>query len=138
MRRDRSASALVNRAPRGNYLLLGRWPLDTNSKAVRTGQMKVLQPIIDRGDIHILAGIWVPEWSATRAYLLVTDELKRLKAAPTAIGASNDAIARSAIQALEDKRWSGDVIVSGQDADLAAIERIFDGSQLMTVYTRPR
>jgi len=26
------------------------------------------------------------------------------------------------------------VLVSGQDADLAAIERIFDGSQLMTVY----
>jgi Periplasmic binding protein domain len=56
------------------------------------------------------------------------------KAAPTAIVASNDAIAGGAIQALEDKGWSGRVLVSGQDADLAAIERIFDGSQLMTVY----
>ena len=43
-------------------------------------------------------------------------------------------IAGGAIQALEDKGWSGRVLVSGQDADLAAIERIFDGSQLMTVY----
>ena len=42
--------------------------------------------------------------------------------------------AGGAIQALEDKGWSGRVLVSGQDADLAAIERIFDGSQLMTVY----
>lgn len=128
------AQSLVDRAPKGNYLLLGGSPLDANSKVVRAGQMKVLQPFIDRGDIHVLADVWVPEWSATEAYVMVTEELAKLKAAPAAIVASNDAIAGGAIQALEDKGWSGRVLVSGQDADLAAIERIFDGSQLMTVY----
>jgi D-xylose transport system substrate-binding protein len=128
------AQSLVDRAPKGTYLLLGGSLLDANSKVVRAGQMKVLQPFIDRGDIHALADLWVPEWSATEAYIMVTKELKKLKAAPTAIVASNDAIAGGAIQALEDKGWSGKVLVSGQDADLAAIERIFDGSQLMTVY----
>ena len=128
------AQSLVDRAPKGTYLLLGGSLLDANSRVVRAGQMKVLQPFIDRGDIHALADLWVPEWSATEAYIMVTRELKKLKAAPTAIVASNDAIAGGAIQALEDKGWSGKVLVSGQDADLAAIERIFDGSQLMTVY----
>ena len=128
------AQSLVDRAPKGDYLLLGGSPLDANSKVVRTGQMNVLQPFIDRGDIHILADLWIPEWSATKAYLMVTEKLKTLKAAPAAIVASNDAIAGAAIQALEDKGWSGTVLVSGQDADLAAIERIFDGSQLMTAY----
>jgi D-xylose transport system substrate-binding protein len=128
------AQTLVDRAPKGNYLLLGGSLLDANSKVVRAGQMKVLQPFIDRGDIHVLADVWVPEWSATEAYIMVTKELDKLKAAPTAIVASNDAIAGGAIQALKDKGWSGRVLVSGQDADLAAIERIFDGSQLMTVY----
>jgi D-xylose transport system substrate-binding protein len=128
------AQSLVERAPKGNYLLLGGSPLDSNSKVVRAGQMKVLQPFIDRGDIHALADVWVPEWSAAEAYVMVTKELNKLKAPPTAIVASNDAIAGGAIQALEDKGWSGGVLVSGQDADLAAIERIFDGSQLMTVY----
>jgi len=113
---------------------LGGSPLDANSKVVRAGQMKVLQPFIDRGDIHAIADLWVPEWSATEAYIMVTKELNKLKAAPTAIVASNDAIAGAAIQALEDKGWSGSLLVSGQDADLAAIERIFDGSQLMTAY----
>ncbi len=125
------AQSLVDRAPKGNYLLLGGSPLDANSKVVRAGQMKVLQPFIDRGDIHALADLWVPEWSATEAYVMVTKELNKLKGAPTAIVASNDAIAGGAIQVLEDKGWSGRVLVSGQDADLAAIERIFDGSQLM-------
>jgi D-xylose transport system substrate-binding protein len=128
------AQSLVDRAPKGNYLLLGGSPLDANSKVVRAGQMKVLQPFIDRGDIHVFADIWVPEWSPTEAYIMVRKELNMLKAAPTAIVASNDGIAGGAVQALEDKGWSGGVLVSGQDADLAAIERIFDGSQLMTVY----
>jgi D-xylose transport system substrate-binding protein len=128
------AQSLVDRAPKGNYLLLEGSPLDANSKVVRAGQMKVLQPFIDRGDIHAVADLWVPEWSATEAYIMVTKELNKLNAAPTAIVASNDAIAGGAIQALDDKGWSGRVLVSGQDADLAAIERIFGGSQLMTVY----
>jgi D-xylose transport system substrate-binding protein len=128
------AQSLVDRAPKGDYLLLGGSRLDANSKVVRAGQMKVLQPFIDRSDIHVVADLWVPEWSATEAYIMVTEELKKLKAAPTAIVASNDAIAGGAIQALEDRGWSGRVLVSGQDADLAAIERIFEGSQLMTVY----
>jgi len=128
------AQSLVDRAPKGNYLLLGGSPLDGNSKVVRAGQMKVLQPYIDRGDIHVLADLWVPEWSATEAYILVTKELQKLNAAPTAIVASNDSVAGGAIQALEDKGWSGKALISGQDADLAGIERIFEGTQLMTVY----
>jgi len=128
------AQSLVDRAPKGDYLLLGGSRLDANSKVVRDGQMKVLKPLIDRGDIRVLADIWVPEWSPTEAYILIKKELDKLQAAPTAIVASNDGIAGGAIQALEDKGWSGKVLVSGQDADLAAIERIFDGSQLMTVY----
>ncbi len=128
------AQSLVDRAPKGNYLLVGGSPLDANSKVVRAGQMKVLQPFIDRGDIHAVADVWVPEWNAGEAYVMVTKELNKFTAAPTAVVASNDAIAGGAIQALEDKGWSGRVLVSGQDADLAAIERIFDGSQLMTVY----
>jgi D-xylose transport system substrate-binding protein len=128
------AQSLVDRAPKGNYLLLGGSPLDGNSKVVRAGQMKVLQPYIDHGDIHVLADLWVPEWSATAAYILVTKELKKLNAAPTAIVASNDSVAGGAIQALEDKGWSGKALISGQDADLAGIERIFERTQLMTVY----
>jgi D-xylose transport system substrate-binding protein len=128
------AQSLVDHAPKGNYVLLGGSPLDANSKAVRAGQMKVLQPYIDRGDIHVLADLWVAEWSPVEAYMMITKELLKFTAAPTAIVASNDGTAGGAIQALEDKGWSGKVLVSGQDADLAAIERIFDGSQLMTVY----
>jgi D-xylose transport system substrate-binding protein len=128
------AQCLSDHAPKGNYILVGGSPLDPNSKVVRAGQMKVLQPLIDRGDIKILADIWVPEWSPTQAYLLVTQALHDLKAPLTGILASNDGTAGGAIQALEDNHLSGQVLVTGQDADLAAVARLFDGTQLMTVY----
>lgn len=128
------AESLVEKAPRGNYLLLGGSRLDGNSKIVRAGQMKVLQPLIDRGAIRVIADIWVPEWSGTQAYLLVSEKLGHLDVPLTAIVASNDSIAGGAIQALEDSKLAGKVLVSGQDADLAAVERLFEGTQLMTVY----
>lgn len=128
------AQSLVDKAPKGNYLLLGGSPLDANSKIVRAGQMKVLQPLIDRGDIKIVADIWVPEWSPVEAYLLVSKALDQINRPLTAIVASNDGVAGGAIQALEDKEISEKVLVTGQDADLAAVERIFNGTQLMTVY----
>jgi D-xylose transport system substrate-binding protein len=128
------AQTLVEQAPKGNYLLLGGSPLDFNSKIVRSGQMKVLQPLIDRGDIKVAGDIWVPEWSPTQAYVLVTQALQKIDAPLTAIVASNDGTAGGAIQALEDKGLSGKVLVTGQDADLSAVARLYEGTQLMTVY----
>ncbi len=128
------AQSLVEHAPKGNYILMGGSPLDPNSKVVRAGQMSVLQPFIDRGDIKIVTDIWIPEWSATQAYVLVTKALQDLKVPLTAIVASNDSTAGGAIQALEDNDLAGKVLVTGQDADLVAIARLYEGTQLMTVY----
>ena len=138
------AQSVTEHAPKGNYILLGGSPKDPNSKVVRAGQMKVLQPLIDRGDIKIVADIWVPEWSPEQAYILVAQALHDLKAPLTAIVASNDGTAGGAIQALTDSGPAGHdltrndssskVLVTGQDADLAAVVRLYDGTQLMTVY----
>jgi D-xylose transport system substrate-binding protein len=51
-----------------------------------------------------------------------------------AVVASNDGTAGGVIQALEEHNLAGKVLVSGQDADLAAIIRILDGTQTMTIY----
>ncbi len=128
------AQTLVAQAPKGNFFLLGGSPLDFNSKIVRAGQIKVLQPAIDRGDIKVVGNVWVPEWSATQAYLLVRRALQKMNVPLTAIVASNDETAGGAIQALADKGLDGKVLISGQDADLAAVARLYEGTQFMTVY----
>ena len=46
----------------------------------------------------------------------------------------NDDLATQVVRALSEKRKAGSILVVGQDADLAACQRIVEGTQVMTVY----
>lgn len=48
--------------------------------------------------------------------------------------ASNDGTAGGAIQALSEEGLAGKVLVTGQDAELVAAQRIVAGTQAMTIY----
>jgi len=128
------AATLIERAPKGNYVLIGGSPTDGNAQAARDGQMEVLKPLIDRGDIKVVADFWATDWNPLEAYVQMGEALDSTKGDITAIVASNDGTAGGAIQALENYKLAGKILVSGQDADLAAIIRILDGTQTMTVY----
>jgi D-xylose transport system substrate-binding protein len=128
------ATTLTQLAPKGNYVLIGGSPTDNNAKLVREGQMKVLQPLIDRGDVKILADFWATDWQPLEAYTELAKAIESSNGDITAVVASNDGTAGGAIDALAQYKLAGKVLVSGQDADLAAIIRILDGTQTMTVY----
>ncbi|OUL82306.1 D-xylose ABC transporter substrate-binding protein [Paraburkholderia hospita] len=128
------AQGVFNAQPKGNYFLLGGAPTDNNAKMLREGQLKILKPAIDRGDVKIVGQQWVPEWSAATALRITEDALTANNNKIDAIVASNDGTAGGAIQALAAQKMAGKVPVSGQDADLAAVKRLIAGTQTMTVY----
>ncbi|WP_027863907.1 D-xylose ABC transporter substrate-binding protein [Massilia alkalitolerans] len=128
------AQSLVNLKPKGNYYLLGGAPTDNNAKILREGQMKVLQPLVDKGDVRIVGKQWVKDWSASEAMAIVENALTASGNKIDAVVASNDGTAGGAIQALAAQKLAGKVVVSGQDADLAAVRRVIAGTQTMTVY----
>jgi len=128
------AQGVFDAQPKGNYFLLGGAPTDNNAKMLREGQLKVLKPAIDRGDVKIVGQQWVPEWSAATALRITEDALTANNNKIDAIVASNDGTAGGAIQALAAQKLAGKVPVSGQDADLAAVKRVVAGTQTMTVY----
>ncbi len=128
------ADSLSQQAPRGNYVLIGGSPTDTNARILHDGQMRVLKPFVDRGDIKIVSDTWSKDWDPSEAYAHMTEAIESTKGEVAAVVASNDGTAGGAIQALEDHKLAGKVLVSGQDADLAAIIRVLDGTQTMTVY----
>ncbi len=128
------ADALSQQAPRGNYVLVGGSPTDTNARILHDGQMRVLKPFVDRGDIKIVSDTWSKDWDPSEAYAHMTEAIESTKGDVAAVVASNDGTAGGAIQALQDHKLAGKVLVSGQDADLAAIIRVLDGTQTMTVY----
>lgn len=128
------ASYLLKKAPKGNYVLIGGAPTDNNAKMFREGQMEVLKPAIAKGDIKIVADQWAREWQASEALKHTENALSKSQNDIQAIVASNDGTAGGVISALKQQKLEGKVLVSGQDADLAACQRIVAGSQTMTVY----
>lgn len=131
---EMQAEGVVKLQPKGNYYLLGGAPTDNNAKMLREGQLKVLKPYIDKGDIKVVGQQWVKDWSATEALSIVENALTANNNKIDAIVASNDGTAGGAIQALAAQKLAGKVPVSGQDADLAAVKRVIAGTQAMTVY----
>ena len=127
------AEALLTAAPRGNYVLLGGSPTDNNAKLVRDGQLEVLKPAIASGAVKIVAEPFVLNWDGALARQEMAAAMKKTRSI-AAVVASNDATATGAAEALATAKLSGKVALSGQDADLAACQRIVAGTQTMTVY----
>jgi D-xylose transport system substrate-binding protein len=128
------AEYLVKRRPKGNYVLIGGAPTDHNALLFREGQMKVLKPYVDRGDIKIVSDQWAKDWQASEALKIMENALTSTGNQVAAVVASNDGLAGGAIQALEEQGLAGKVLVSGQDAELSGCQRIVRGAQSMTVY----
>jgi len=128
------AGYLVEHAPRGNYVLIAGSPNDEGAKALHDAQMTVLQPYIDRGDIKVIADAYTKDWLPSEAYLFMLKAIDSARGQIAAVLASNDGLAGGAIQALRERDLAGKLPVSGQDADLAAVICIAQGTQTMTVY----
>jgi len=128
------AEYLVKQAPRGNYVLIGGSPRDEGAKTLHDAQMRFLQPYIDRGDIKVIADAYTKDWLPSEAYLFMLKTIDSAQDQIAAVLASNDGLAGGAIQALREHDLAGKVAVSGQDADLAAVISIAQGTQSMTVY----
>lgn len=128
------AKYLVERAPKGNYVLIGGSPTDNNAKMFRDGQMQVLKPFIDKGDIKIVVDQWAKDWQSSEALKHTENALTRTNNNVQAVVASNDGTAGGVIAALAQQKLAGKVLVSGQDADLAGCQRVVEGTQSMTVY----
>jgi D-xylose transport system substrate-binding protein len=128
------ADYLVKRKPKGNYVLIGGAPTDHNAIMFREGQMNILKPLIQKGDIKIVADQWAKDWQPVEALKTMENALTSTGNQVTAVVASNDALGGGAIQALEEQQLAGKVLVSGQDAELSGCQRIEAGTQSMTVY----
>jgi len=131
---EMQARYALQHVPKGNYLLIGGSPTDYNAILLRKGQMNVLKPVVDRGDIKIISDQFAREWKAEEALRLTEDALTKTNKKIDAIVASNDGTAGGAISALEAAGLAGKVLVTGQDAQKDAVQRIVKGTQTMTVY----
>lgn len=128
------AKVITELVPKGNYMWIGGSPTDDNAYLVREGHFQVLQPLIDKGDIVLVGEQWSPAWSPQEAMMHMENALVANNDNIDAVVASNDGTAGGAIQALMEPGLAGKVPVSGQDVDLAAAQRIAEGTQAVSIF----
>jgi D-xylose transport system substrate-binding protein len=131
---EMQAEYALKHRPKGNYVLIGGSATDYNAHLLRKGQMNILKPAIERGDVKIVSEQFAREWKPEEALRITEDALTRTGNKIDAIVASNDGTAGGAISALEAVGLAGKVLVTGQDAQKDAIQRIVKGTQTMTVW----
>ena len=130
----RMAEYALEKVPKGKYIMVYGADSDNNAHIMKKEQLDVLKPATDRGDIKIVAEQFIDDWKADLALNFVENILTRESDDIQAIVCSNDGMAGGVISALEKRGLAGKVLVTGQDAQLDALQRIAEGKQSMTVY----
>ncbi len=124
------AESLVENIPSGgNILSIAGSPTDQNVAQAQKG----FDDVIAKSNLNVIVAEYAPNWLAETAYNVVN---KAIADGLTFDGVrcGNDDLASQAFLALSEHRLASNVKLVGQDADLAACQRIVEGTQLMTVY----
>lgn len=128
------AQAITKLVPKGTYVYIGGSPTDNNAFMLRKGSMKILQPLIKKGDINLAYNQFTIDWKSEIAQVNMENALTKLNNKVNAVIAANDGTASGVIRALAEYKLAGKIPVSGEDAEMAACQRIVEGTQTMTVY----
>jgi D-xylose transport system substrate-binding protein len=125
-------SKLEEDGAKGDIIMINGAPTDNNAKLFKQGAHSV----IDESPFKVAKEYDTPDWSPDKAQ-------QEMEQAITAVGkdgfvgvyAANDGTAGGAIAAMKGNGIDPKTIpTTGQDAELAAIQRILTGEQYMTVY----
>jgi D-xylose transport system substrate-binding protein len=128
------AEYALQHAPEGNYVMVYGAGTDNNAVIMKKAQLDVLKPAIDSGKIKIVADQFITDWKPEEALKMAENALTQNNDNIKAFVVSNDGMAGGVVSALEKKGLAGKILVTGQDAQIDALQRIAEGKQTMTVY----
>jgi D-xylose transport system substrate-binding protein len=115
----------------GTIVMINGAPTDNNAKLFKNGA----HSIIDGSGLKVGAEYDTPDWSPDKAQQQMEQALTSIgKDKIVGVYCANDGTAGGAIAAMKAAGVKQLPPVTGQDAELAGIQRILTGEQFMTVY----
>jgi D-xylose transport system substrate-binding protein len=115
----------------GNIVMINGAPTDNNAALFKKGAHSVLDP----SGFKIDPEFDTPDWSPDKAQSEMDQAITQLgKTGFVGVYAANDGTAGGAIAAMKGQGISPVPPVTGQDAELAGIQRVLASEQYMTVY----
>jgi D-xylose transport system substrate-binding protein len=132
------AEVVFDLVPTGNYFVLKGNGADANSDFLREGIGSVIDAAAEAGDITILEEDYTDNWDPGLAQTTIEQWLSAHNNDVQAIVSENDGMATGAAAALDAQGLLGTVVLSGQDADVAALQRVAAGDQAVSVWKDAR
>ena len=134
------AQAIYELVPEGNYVFIKGNQADANADFLFGGQMEVLteatgcEELVDPCAIVNVGESYTDNWEPEVAQENMEQFLTQNDNDVQAVVASNDGMAGGVVAALEAQGLAGEVPVSGQDGDPAALNRVALGTQSVSVW----
>ena len=127
------AKEILKAKPEGNYAFIKGDKGDPNATFLFQGQMEVLKEAIDSGKIKNVCETFTDGWKPDNAQKNMEQCLTSTSNKVDAVLSENDGMASGVVAALMAQGMAG-IPVSGQDGDLAAINRVALGTQTVSVW----
>jgi len=132
------AKEILKAKPAGNYAFIKGDKGDPNATFLFSGIQEVLKPAMDGGKIKNVCETFTDGWKPDNAQKEMEQCLTSQKNKVDAVVSENDGMASGVVAALKAQGLAGSVPVSGQDGDLAALNRVALGTQTVSIWKDSR
>jgi D-xylose transport system substrate-binding protein len=134
------ARAILDVVSEGNFVIIKGNSADANADFLRQGYVNAgIPPVGENSDtITIVGEDYTDNWDPAIAQTTMEQFLTANNNEVDAVLSENDGMAGGVIAALEAQGLAGQVPVSGQDADLPALNRVALGTQTVSVWKDAR
>jgi len=132
------AETIFPLVPEGNYAIIKGNSADPNADFLRAGMEEVIGDAVASGAINIVCEEYTDNWDPAIAQTTMEQCLTQNNNEIDAALVENDGMAGGVVAALEAQGLAGEVPVTGQDGDPAALNRVALGTQLVSVWKDAR
>ena len=134
------AEAILEVVPEGNFIIIKGNSADANADFLRQGYTNAGIPAEGESSdtITIVGEDYTDNWDAAIAQTTTEQFLTAADNDVEAVLSENDGMAGGVVAALEAQGLAGEVPVSGQDGDQAALNRVALGTQTVDVWKDSR
>jgi len=124
----------VTAAGNKNIAIIKGAQTDNNALLFAQGGHSKIDPLISSGALTNVYEQFTPNWNPPDGQREVEAALTKTGNKLAVIYTANDDLGGAAVQALTPVGLAGKVLITGQDATVAGVQRILEGTQAMTVY----
>jgi D-xylose transport system substrate-binding protein len=132
------AEVIYELVPEGRYAIIKGNQADANADFLREGYTQVIGDAEESGAIEVACETYTDNWLADVAQTNMEQCLTQENNDIDAVLSENDGMAGGVVAALAAQGLDGEIPVSGQDGDVAALNRVALGTQTVSVWKDAR